>query len=128
MRAPSSLVDVCAVVVVWVEVVVRPVWSVIVVETVVVVEEVVLVVVVSTTVVMGIRSAVGLVVVVVVMVMVCPSAVVLVVVVVLVCVGLWLGAAFSGVVVLVVSELEVDGWMAFTKRRHSSSSLTISWR
>ena len=68
MRAPSSLVDVCGVVVVWLDVVVRPVWSVIVVETVVVVEEGVSVIVVSTTVMMGVRPAVDLMVIVVVLV------------------------------------------------------------
>ena len=102
MREPSSLVDVCGVVVVWLDVVVRPVWSVIVVETVVVVEEGVLVVVVSTTVVMGVRPAVGLMVVVVVLVEVWPSAVLLLVVVVVVCVELWFGASLSGVVFVVV--------------------------
>ena len=36
-------------------------------------------------------------------------------VVAFVCVGGWFGAASSGVVVVVVSEFVVDGWMAFTR-------------
>ena len=64
------MIDVCGVVVVWLDVVVRPVWSVIVVETVVVVVVGVTVVVVPLTHVMGMRPVEGCVVVVVVSVVV----------------------------------------------------------